>query len=123
LPWTGMHEEVHASVSWILSALRRSAPNLCVFYTLEGETFTEQTEPDLPGYCGSRPVRLGNQAATQIQLGTYGDLFDIGLPLLGHGRRGRRIRGLHLLACLRPGLHRPGRARREADDAGGRFGK
>jgi GH15 family glucan-1,4-alpha-glucosidase len=31
---------------------------------------------DIPGYQGSRPVRSGNSAAGQTQLGTYGDFFD-----------------------------------------------
>lgn len=76
----GLHEEVHSAVSWMLSALRRSAPDLHVFYTLEGDVPGRETEVDVPGYRHSRPVRHGNAAAKQIQLGTYGDLFD----MLGH---------------------------------------
>lgn len=71
-----LHEEVHASVSWLLDALRRTAPELHVFYTLSGEVADSITELDVPGYRGSRPVREGNSAAGQSQLGTYGDLFD-----------------------------------------------
>lgn len=46
-----------------------------VFYTLEGDVATASSELDVPGYCGSRPVRAGNDARGQVQLGTYGDLF------------------------------------------------
>lgn len=76
----GLNEEVHSAVSWMLSALRRSEPDLHVFYTLEGEVPGPATEVDVPGYRHSRPVRHGNTAAKQIQLGSYGDLFD----MLGH---------------------------------------
>ena len=73
----GLHEEVHASVSWMLSALRLSHPHLQVFYTLSGEMAGSETPLDLPGYRASRPVRAGNNASTQTQLGTYGDLIDM----------------------------------------------
>ena len=73
----GLHEEVHASVSWMLSALRLSHPHLQVFYTLSGEVAGKETPLDLPGYRASRPVRAGNSAAAQTQLGTYGDLIDM----------------------------------------------
>lgn len=73
----GLSEEVHASVSWLLSALRRSGTDLKVFYTLEGDEPEGEAELDLPGYKGSRPVRSGNSAQGQVQLGVYGDLFDL----------------------------------------------
>lgn len=72
----GLHEEVHGAVTWILDALRRNGPDLHVFYTLGGELADGQRELDIPGYRHSRPVRAGNGAAGQVQLGTYGDLFD-----------------------------------------------
>jgi GH15 family glucan-1,4-alpha-glucosidase len=72
----GLHEEVQAAVSFLLAAIRRSAPDLHVFYTLNGEVPDGHTELDSAGYRGSQPVRAGNGAATQTQLGTFGDLFD-----------------------------------------------
>jgi GH15 family glucan-1,4-alpha-glucosidase len=71
-----LNEEVHASISWLLSALRRSDSKLRVFYSLGGDVADGQTELDVPGYRASTPVRAGNSASTQIQLGTYGDFFD-----------------------------------------------
>ena len=72
----GLDEEVHGCVSWLLGALKRSAPELHVFYTLAGEVAANQQELDIPGWRDSRPVRAGNSAAGQVQLGTYGDLLD-----------------------------------------------
>jgi GH15 family glucan-1,4-alpha-glucosidase len=73
----GVHEEVHAAVSWMLAALRKSAPELHVFYTLDGDPPDGQRDLDVPGYRGSRPVRAGNSAGKQLQLGVYGDLLDM----------------------------------------------
>lgn len=72
----GLHEEVHRSVSWLLAALRRTAPDLHIFYRLDGTVADDLAVLDVPGYRGSRPVRTGNSAAGQRQLGVYGDLFD-----------------------------------------------
>jgi GH15 family glucan-1,4-alpha-glucosidase len=72
----GLHEEVHRSVSWLLAALRRTDPDLPVFCRLDGTVADELETLDAPGYRGSRPVRAGNSAAGQRQLGVYGDLFD-----------------------------------------------
>ena len=72
----GLREEVHAAVSWLLNAVRRTAPDIHVFYSLDGQVVDGQATIDMPGYRHSRPVRSGNGAAGQTQLGTYGDLFD-----------------------------------------------
>jgi GH15 family glucan-1,4-alpha-glucosidase len=72
----GLHEEVHAAVSWLLDAIRRSDGDVHVFYSLDGTIADKQVELDIPGYRQSRPVRSGNSASGQTQLGTYGDLFD-----------------------------------------------
>ena len=46
-------------------------------YGLAGERRLPEWEIDwLPGYEGSRPVRAGNAAATQMQLDVYGELMD-----------------------------------------------
>lgn len=83
----GLHEEVQAAVSFLLGALRRTAPDLHVFYTLRGDVPDGERELDAPGYRGSRPVRAGNGAATQTQLGTFGDLFDTVWHYVRNGHR------------------------------------
>jgi GH15 family glucan-1,4-alpha-glucosidase len=73
-----LHDEVQAAVQWMLGALRRTAPDLHVFYRLDGTVpLPVETDVALDGYRSSRPVRVGNDAATQEQLGNYGDLFDM----------------------------------------------
>ncbi len=74
----GLSEEVHAALSWLLHAVERTAPEVRSLYTLDGEPApAEMSSLDaLPGYRGSQPVQLGNQAASQTQLGAYGDLMD-----------------------------------------------
>jgi GH15 family glucan-1,4-alpha-glucosidase len=72
----GLHEEVQSAVAFLLAVIRRSAPDLHVFYTLDGDIADDETELAAPGYRGSMPVRAGNSAAGQTQLGTFGDLFD-----------------------------------------------
>lgn len=72
----GLHEEVQAAVTWLLRTLESTAPDLHVFYTLEGQVAEGQVDLDAEGYRGSQPVRAGNGASRQTQLGTFGDLFD-----------------------------------------------
>jgi GH15 family glucan-1,4-alpha-glucosidase len=72
----GLDEEVHRVLSWIITTIGRHGPDLQVFYTLDGELASEEIDLDVPGYRQSAPAREGNGAATQCQLGTYGDLFD-----------------------------------------------
>lgn len=72
-----LDEEVTAALSWLLSAVGRTAPDLRAFYLLSGEVAAaEMSSPDLPGYRRTRPVHVGNAAAAQPQLGAFGDLFD-----------------------------------------------
>ena len=55
-------------------------------YGVAGERrLTEYEVPWLPGYAGSRPVRVGNAAHTQLQLDVFGEVMDA-LHQARHGR-------------------------------------
>src|SRR3954452_15525497 len=73
----GLPEQVHESFSCLLRAVRGTAPDPRPFYDLDGcvPTRTETLE-HLRGYRDSRPVRYGNAAHTQLQLGSWGDLLE-----------------------------------------------
>ena len=52
------------------------AEELQIMYGPYGERRLTELELDLEGWRGSRPVRVGNGAATQTQLDVYGHLLD-----------------------------------------------
>jgi GH15 family glucan-1,4-alpha-glucosidase len=61
--------------------------NLQIMYGLHGEPELEEKELNhLDGYRGSRPVRIGNEAAEQFQLETYGELLNTGYELVRRGQ-------------------------------------
>ena len=77
--------QVHGSFAWLLHAIEATEPDLHVFYDLHGETVSGQEELGLAGYRGSRPVRRGNAASGQLQLGCYGDLLETADLYVGDG--------------------------------------
>ncbi len=85
----GLHTEVHASLSWLLRAVARTAPDVHVFYTLGAEPASGDMSdvPSLAGYLGTRPVHVGNNAATQRQLGAHGHVMDALWRYVEHGGR------------------------------------
>jgi GH15 family glucan-1,4-alpha-glucosidase len=73
----GLPEQVQQSFAWLLRAVRETAPDLRPFYDLGGDVPTRwETLDHLRGYRDSRPVRYGNAAASQLQLGSWGDLLE-----------------------------------------------
>jgi GH15 family glucan-1,4-alpha-glucosidase len=83
----GLTEEVHATLSWLLRAVKRTAPEVHVFYTLGGEPAPagEREIPAMPGYLRTGPVREGNGAASQRQLGCHGHLLNAAYHYVRHG--------------------------------------
>jgi GH15 family glucan-1,4-alpha-glucosidase len=74
---TGFSEEAKAWRDWLLRAVAGSPKQMQIMYGVAGERrLTEFELPDLPGYEGSRPVRIGNAASEQLQLDVYGELLD-----------------------------------------------
>jgi GH15 family glucan-1,4-alpha-glucosidase len=81
----GLPETVHESFCCLLRSVRSTAPDLRPFYSLEGMPAERCDELPLHGYRGSQPVRYGNAASTQLQLGSWGDLFETAGLYLKHG--------------------------------------
>ena len=54
-----------------------SARDLQIMYGLGGERRLTEIELPLEGWRGSKPVRIGNAAANQLQLDAYGTLVDL----------------------------------------------
>jgi GH15 family glucan-1,4-alpha-glucosidase len=71
----GYHEQAHESFTCLLGALESTHPRVQPIYTITGDLLTEERQLGLPGYRDSRPVRVGNDAADQLQLGGYGALL------------------------------------------------
>ncbi len=73
----GYKDEARAWRQWILRAVAGNPDKLQIMYGLAGERRLTEWEVDwLPGYEGSRPVRIGNGAYQQFQLDVYGELLD-----------------------------------------------
>ena len=81
----GATAEAQAAFSWLTRTIRRQGGSLATMYTLDGEDVPSETVLDLPGYRGSQPVRRGNRAAAQLQLGIYGDLFETAALFVSQG--------------------------------------
>jgi len=73
----GHADEASDYLSWFLDICRDTDPEaIQPLYGLHGEpNLTERTLPHLSGYRDSGPVRIGNEAAEQRQLDTYGELL------------------------------------------------
>jgi pentatricopeptide repeat protein len=72
----GRIDQVHATLTWLLRVVESTAPQLAPFYGIDGSPHASQDELDAEGYRGSEPVRIGNNAGDQLQLGNYGDLLQ-----------------------------------------------
>jgi GH15 family glucan-1,4-alpha-glucosidase len=73
----GFYDEACAWREWLLRAAAGAPAQLQIMYGLAGERRLTEYEVDwLPGYEGSRPVRLGNAAHAQLQLDVYGEVMD-----------------------------------------------
>jgi len=74
----GSMEEAEQFVQWLMGmneTLMR-ADRLHPVYALSGQTMSSEAVLDaLPGYAGSRPVRIGNSAQGQLQLDIFGQVL------------------------------------------------
>ena len=73
----GYVREAEAWRDWLLRAVAGDPMDFRIMYGVAGERRLPELElPWLPGYAGSRPVRVGNAAHGQRQLDVYGELMD-----------------------------------------------
>jgi GH15 family glucan-1,4-alpha-glucosidase len=73
----GHYAEAKAWALWLHRSVAGSPGDMQIMYGLAGERRLTEWEVDwLPGYEGSRPVRVGNAAHQQFQMDVYGELMD-----------------------------------------------
>jgi len=77
----GSLTEAEALLRWVDGCIERTGGHperLHPLYTVDGlELGPEAVIDTLPGYAGSRPVRIGNAANRQIQLDVFGPIADL----------------------------------------------
>ena len=74
---SGYTDEAAAWVGWLRRAVAGNPGEMQIMYGVDGERRLAEFELDhLAGYEGSTPVRIGNKAATQLQLDVYGEVLD-----------------------------------------------
>jgi GH15 family glucan-1,4-alpha-glucosidase len=97
----GLPEQVQESFGCLLRAVRQTAPDLRPFYDLDG-CVPERSEelPHLRGYRDSHPVRYGNAARTQLQLGSWGDLLETAALYVSEGNALDDDTGEMLASCV-----------------------
>ena len=82
----GHAEEATAWRHWLLRAIAGDPADIQIMYGVAGERRLAEYELGwLDGYEGSRPVRVGNAASTQLQLDVYGELMDVLYQAREHG--------------------------------------
>ena len=73
---SGYQDESAAWRDWLLRAVAGSPQDLQIMYGIDGSRDLPERELDhLPGYAGSRPVRVGNGAVGQMQNDVLGEVM------------------------------------------------
>jgi GH15 family glucan-1,4-alpha-glucosidase len=83
---TGYNDEALRWRQWLLRAIAGDPAAVQIMYGIGGERRLDERELDwLPGFEGSRPVRVGNAASEQLQLDVYGEVLDALFQTRVHG--------------------------------------
>jgi GH15 family glucan-1,4-alpha-glucosidase len=73
----GYTEEARRWREWLVRAVAGRPDQIHIMYGIAGERRLPEIElPGLPGFAGSRPVRIGNAAHSQFQLDVFGEVLD-----------------------------------------------
>ncbi len=92
----GSLAEAEAFLRWVDGIVERTGGHperLHPLYTVDGhELGAEAVIDTLPGYAGSRPVRVGNAANHQVQLDVFGPIADLLAAVADRARLGTRQR-------------------------------
>jgi GH15 family glucan-1,4-alpha-glucosidase len=73
----GYRHEAKKWRAWLLRAVAGTPTQVNIMYGIRGERRLHEVElPWLGGYEGSRPVRTGNAAYSQLQLDVFGEVMD-----------------------------------------------
>jgi len=82
----GFSDEAEAFLTWLVHSTALTRPELRILYDVYGNPpEPERTLEHLAGHGGSRPVRVGNAAAEQLQLDVYGEVIDAAAQLARRG--------------------------------------
>jgi GH15 family glucan-1,4-alpha-glucosidase len=82
----GYREEASEWRAWLVRAAAGDPDEIQIMYGVAGEQKLPESIVDwLPGFEGSRPVRVGNAAAGQEQLDVYGEVMDAMYQARTHG--------------------------------------
>ena len=73
----GFETEADRFRGFMLRTAAGSVEDLQVCYGVGGERRLGESDLDLEGYRGSKPVRAGNEASRQLQLDAYGELVNL----------------------------------------------
>jgi GH15 family glucan-1,4-alpha-glucosidase len=100
----GCAPEAQAYLWWLVQATQLTHPRLQPLYRLYGGPSATESILPMAGYAGSTPVRIGNAAARQHQLDSYGELLQtVWLYTEAGGRLdpdvGRRMADIADLLC------------------------
>jgi trehalose-phosphatase len=92
-------------LNWVSERVEETsgAHRLRPLYTVLGHDAVEASLDHLSGYAGSRPVRIGNAAESQVQLDVFGPLVDLAATLQAKGAK-LPARLIHLVEAIVDGV-------------------
>ncbi len=95
----GYSGEARRFAEFLVHRCFREGSTVHIMYNIDGEPYLpERTLDHLDGYEGSRPVRVGNGAYSQMQLDVHGEVLDWALLRVGLGWRLRKDEANYLRA-------------------------